>query len=115
MDIKGLDMTQISRKLAVFVESYFEGFTLPSGDSLFAESYLLHFEEVKDGIPEQYHCRFTDADRFNGAAGFIEVDGTEHCIMLLSDERYDTAYILSKQESDGNGNERTVIIKDFFA
>ena len=113
MDIKGLDLVQISQKLAIYVSEYFKGFTLADGESLFAESYLFHFDEVKDNIPAQYHHLFNDDSKFNGAAGFIEVGDTEHCIMMLTDEDYNRVYLLSKQDADVDGNEKTVIIKDF--
>ena len=113
MDIKGLDLVQISQKLAIYVSEYFTGFTLAEGESLFAESYLFYFEEVKDSIPAQYNHLFNDESKFNGAAGFIEVNDKEHCIMMLTDEDYNHVYLLSKQDSDADGNESTVIIKDF--
>ena len=34
MDIKGLDLVQISQKLAIYVSEYFKGFTLVEGESL---------------------------------------------------------------------------------
>ena len=33
--------------------------------------------------------------------------------MMLTDEDYNRVYLLSKQDADVDGNERTVIIKDF--
>jgi hypothetical protein len=115
MDIKGLDMTQISQKLAIYVESYFDGFRLPERDSLFQESYRLHFDEVKDSIPRQHHHLFGDDNWFNGASGFIEVGTQEHLVMLLADENYETVFTLCLQEADEEGDERTIIIKDFLA
>ena len=60
MDITGLDIIQISQHMTTYVENHFKGFMLPQGDSLFQESYLLYFDEVKDTIPEQHHNLFND-------------------------------------------------------
>jgi len=112
MNIKGLDMAQISRLMAIYVESHVKGFKLSEGDSLFQESYLLHYDEVE--IPEQHRHRFTSTDKFNGASGFIEVDSRQYVLMILVSEDYSTAYLLSIQGPDLEGNEQTVIIGDFF-
>jgi len=113
MNITGLDMVQISRLMAVHVENHVKGFKLSDGDSLFQESYLLHYDEVEASIPEQHRHRFNSADKFNGASGFIEADSQEHFVMLLISEDYTTAYLLSMQGSDLEGNEQAVIIGDF--
>ena len=112
MNITRLDMAQISQLMSVYVERYVKGFKLSEGDSLFQESYLLHYDEVE--IPEQHRHRFTNTDKFNGASGFIKADSQENFVMLLISEDYTTAYLLSMQGSDLEGNEQTVIIGDFF-
>jgi predicted metal-dependent RNase len=83
--------------------------------AFFQENYLLHFDEVKDVIPEQHHHLFNDGNKFNGASGFIKVGTQEHCVMLLADEDYGKIYLLCLQETNGNGEARPIVIKDFLA
>ena len=114
MDITGLDMTQISQKLATYVKNHVNGFTLAEGESLFAECYMLYFEEVKERVPDHYHAIFDDEDIFNGAAGFVEVDGREWVILMLADEKFTKVYLLSMQDdTDVTRDVETVFIKDF--
>ena len=58
MDITGLDIVQISAKLAVHVESHITGYKLPKGQSLFQENYLLDYSECKEAIPMIPHSNF---------------------------------------------------------
>jgi hypothetical protein len=115
MDAKSLNITEISQNMAIYVENYLGKFKLSDGESLFQENYLLHFDEVKDFIPEQYHHLFNDGSKFNGASGFIKVGTQEHCVMMLADENYGKIYLLCLQETDANGQVRLIVIKDFLA
>jgi hypothetical protein len=119
MNIKGLDLTEISRRLEKHITDYFTGYTLAAGQCLFAESYLFYFDEVKHIIPGKYHNLFKDTDKFNGASGFIKPNAmsskSDECVvMLLTDEFYEKAYLLCLQETDEAGKERIIILQDFF-
>ena len=108
--IKGLDMVQISQKMAAHVAAHVEGFTLAAGASLFQESYALHRDEVTV-IPDTHKEKFLGVEWFNGASGVIEAAGREYIIMLLSSEDYSTAYLLSIQGAEDGEN--LLIIGDF--
>jgi len=113
LDVRGLDATDISRRMEKYVSAHFKGFKLSGGNSLFQENYVLDFTEVKAMIPQEYHHLFKDTDLFNGASGFMEHDSQTYIIMLLSDENHATAYLLTMQWTDKTGKENTVIIGDF--
>ena len=110
--IKGLDAAQISTKLSVYLENHVTGFTLPVGQSIFQENYLLHFEDVMETIPRQYHHLFTDTDKFSGLSGFIQAN-EQYTVMLLADETLSKAYLLTLQYQDTKGGEISAIIGDF--
>ena len=113
MDITGLDIVQISAKLAAHAESHITGYKLPKGQSLFQENYLLHFDECRDFIPARYHHHFKAADKFNGFSGFVEAGGQQYVLMLLAGEALTTAYLLSAQSADAEGSAEAIIIADF--
>jgi len=119
LDVKGLDTTEISRKLEVFVADYFKGYSLGAGQSMFQEGFMLEFGELMDTIPLQHHHLFNDDTEFVCMSGFITVgyvDGKadERIISLIMDEHSEYAYLLCLlQEVDGEGE--TVIIKDFLS
>jgi len=115
MNIAGLNMTEVSQRMATYVQSHINDFTLSAGASMFQESYIFDFTEIKANILPRYHHLFKDTDKFNGASGFIEHDSQEYTIMLLTDESYATAYLLTLLWTDTNGEERTAIIGDFLA
>ena len=115
MNITGLDMVQISQRMEAYVQNHIKGFIQTCNTSIFQESYVLDFTEIKATIPPRYHHLFKDTDKFNGASGFIEHDSQEYTIMLLSDENYATAYLLALQWTDASGEEHTAIIGDFLS
>jgi hypothetical protein len=113
MDIEGLDIVQISRKMTEYVKARFDDFALSESDSLFQENYLLDFDEVKGSIPTQYHKLFGNNDKFNCASGFVDVGTQSHILMLLADESYKKAYLLIMQMTDREDVEEIILIKDF--
>ena len=113
LNIQGLDTAQISEKLSVYVENHIRGFMLSDGESLFQENYLLSFDECKDAIPSKYHHLFTDTDMLNGLSGFIKAGAKQYIVMLLVDEAFTKAYLLSMQGAGAEGSDETVIIADF--
>ena len=117
--VKGLDTTEISRKMEVYLADYSKGFNLVSGQSMFIESIMLHNDEVKTMIPSEYHHLFTDNCKFNGLSGYVTIgcsggEVVEGIVMLLMDEHCTSAYLLYLQEATEAGNDNT-IIKDFLS
>lgn len=116
MDIKGLDLTEISCRLEKYVTCHFKDFILLEGQCLFAESYLFYFDEVKHLIPDKYHHRFKDT-KFNGASGLLEggsmSDESEFILMMLTDEEYSKAlFLLIQEENDLSDKERVTMLAD---
>jgi len=113
MNIAGLDMVEVGQRMEMYVQNHIKGFVLSVGVSMFQESYLFDFTEIKATIPPRYHYLFKDTDKFNGASGFIEHDSLEYTIMLLADESDAVAYLLTLLWTDANDKENTAIIGDF--
>jgi len=115
MNIEGLDMEQLGLCMSTHVAQHISGYDPTAGASLFQESYLLHYDEAEDMIPEQHRHRFTHSDMFNGASGAIEIGTVEYVVMLLASEDYNRAYFLWVQYEGEQGEEHSVIVKDFLA
>lgn len=122
IDIKGLNLVQVSNSLEEYIAEYFKYCKLSkSNRGKFEESYTLYFEEIKHLIPEEYHKLFKNGDKFNGASGYLkfklkskEIMNNDYIIMLLSDEDNTKAYILCLQEINSTTNEeRIIILKNF--
>ena len=121
MQIQGLNINQISQKIAPYVVNYFKGFTLSSFKEWSFESYIFDFEEVEHLILEQYRHQFNDDDKFNGVSGDIEfISMPDECknqkylLMLITDSDNSRAYFLYVQELDNDYNkQRDILIADF--
>jgi len=118
LEVKGLDVVEISQILEKYVADYFNGYELSTGRSMFMEDYVLHFDEVNELIPAKHHHHFTDDSKFTCMSGYIIIDYVagkvdERVAMLLMDEHSTYVYMLCVQEVDEKGVEKTVIIKDF--
>jgi hypothetical protein len=118
--VKGLDSSEISKRLERYVSDYFNGFALNKGTTMFSEGFILDRPEVLGIIPVKHHPRFSDTCKFLGLSGYITAtcsDGstTDHVIMLLLDEKHEHAFFLCTHEADEDGTPQTVIIKDFLA
>ena len=114
LDVKGLTLTEISRKLEKYVANYFKGHELPTNENYFAESYLFHFEELKHLVNEKYHHLFKDDDKLNGASGIFDFDSTERILMMLATEDYSKILFLFVQEPDDVSNaQRDIVLADF--
>ena len=116
LEVKGLDSTEISQKLEIYVAEYFNGYKLGEGESMFMEGYVLEFGEVNDWIPTEYHNHFKDDDKFNCMSGYIVVDNKdgktdERIISIVMDEHSEYVYLLCLQESEDS----TTIVKDFLS
>jgi len=118
LEVKGLDSTEISQKLEMYVAECFNGYKLDAGQSMFQEGYTLHFDEVADIIPSEHHHLFTNESKFNGMSGYITTEYVgggvaERTVMLLMDGDSENVYLLYLQETNQEGEERTTLIKDF--
>ena len=114
--VKGLDIIEIGRVMETYVAEYVAGYRLGLGQSMFAESHMLYFNEVKAIIPGKYHNLFTDESKFIGASGYamdnhVQGKADEYVVMLLMDEHSERAFLLCLQETDNSIS----IIKDFLA
>ena len=114
LDIRGLDMTEISHQMERYVADYFKGFSLPVGASLFQESYLLDYDECVDMIPTQHRQHFRETDKFNGASGFLEGIGTfddsTPILMLLTNDDNSKALFLFVREP---AKQHDILLADF--
>ena len=114
--------TEISVKLAPYIVNYFTDCELYGlDDNLFAESYLLGYDEVAHLIPSEYKGLFSKTDFFNGASGFLDFNyqagqfkGSDYTIMLLSNEDNSKALFLYVQASNFVTSIQTdILIADF--
>jgi len=116
--IGGIESTGISQLMEKYVAEYFKSYKLDEGQSMFQEGHIFYFEEVEGIIPAKYHHFINNEDKFGGLSGYITVDcedenTDERIISVLMCECGSYLYLLSTQEIDENGIERTIIIKDF--
>ena len=122
LDIQGLDLTQISRKMEEYLANYFDKcVVIADGNGIFAEVIRLAYDEVEHLIiqPEGVQL-FNDGDWFNGASGFFELssleDGSkeELTAMLVLDEPQTRALFLYVSKWDATtGNDINILIQDF--
>ncbi|MCL1882139.1 MAG: hypothetical protein FWF81_00070 [Defluviitaleaceae bacterium] len=120
LDVKGLDVYELSRKMEKFVTAHFNDYKLGADESMFMEGHLFYYEEVQKMFPSKHQHLFTGDCKFLGMSGYITVNhagdkADERIIMLLMDEQSERAYLLCLEETDEQGNENTVIIEDFLA
>ena len=121
MDIKNLNILQISEKIYPYVSDYFKGCTLSDFKEWSFESYIFDLSELTHLIPEQYHHRFKDTDEFNGASAFLdfeavpeEYENKKYLLMLIADKNNAICYFLYIQELDGDyDKQRDILIADF--
>jgi hypothetical protein len=120
MNVKELDVYEISRKLERYIADYFNGYRLGANESMLQEGYLLYFEEIESMLPKKYLKLFADKDKFLCMSGFIALDKShgeteQHVISLLMDEQGERAFLLCLEKTNEDGEEKTIIIKDFLA
>ena len=116
LDVKGLDATDISRKIENYVVEHFKGFKVDTSESFFMEGHRFSHEEISGLIPDKYAHLFSDEDTFMGLDGFVIFDNKDPCsIALLLDENQERAYLLCVDEPDEQGNENMIVIGDFLA
>ena len=121
MDITGLNIMQIQKKIYPYVAHYFKRCKVSSFKEWAFDSFIFDFEEIIHLIPSKHHHRFKDGARFSGASGFLELDSTtaeyqdkKYILMLISDENNKTAYFLYVQELSNNyDKQRDILIKNF--
>ena len=125
MDIRDMDMLEISDKLKPYIATHFKG----SGSQLvgldngvFQEAYRVGYDEVMHLISEEYQSRFCDADMFTGFSGYVELaakddapNDIEYIAMLLATEDCANALFLYIQETLVPSTEiqNDILIADF--
>jgi len=62
--VAGLDTVGISQKLESYVADCIPRYTLGTGQTMFAESHLFYFDEIKDQLPDEHHHHFTGDEKF---------------------------------------------------
>jgi len=78
MDVKGLDMSQISKIIEVYLNEYFTGcVVVTAANGIFSEVIRLAFDEIDHLIPVDQMQYFQGTEWFNGASGFVEVSNTD--------------------------------------
>ena len=116
LDVRGMDATEISRKMEKYVADYFKGYSLGEGESMFMEGHLFRLEEISDMLPKKYLTLFNDGAEFITMSGFINVgEANERVISVVMDEQSNYVYLLLMHETDENGEEKGIVIKDFLS
>jgi|GEM_PF-3094934 len=118
LDVKGLDVTELSRKMEKYIADYFPDYTPNTDKPLFLEGHLFWLEEIISFLPDYHYQYFTDNSRFIGMSGYLAIDyiwdkASDSFVMLLMDEHSEYAYLLFLREMNKLGVGRTIIIKDF--
>lgn len=122
MNIKGMNIIEISSQLQHYVTDYFKDCKLSGLDEgMFAESCQFDFTEVNHLIPPEYHELYNDTDRFNCASGYVlfetksdEFRGSVFMVMLISDKEYsDALFLLLQEENDITHVNKDIILADF--
>jgi hypothetical protein len=102
MDIKGLDISQISKKMEIYLEEHFTGHTIESyTNGIFQEVIRMSYDEIAHLlIQPEGKQRFKGDEWFNGASGIVELSNTDsgkkesYTIMLVMDEQQTQALFL---------------------
>jgi len=121
MDIKGLDMSQISKMIEVYLNEYFNGCVVAiDTNGIFSEVIRLAFDEIDHLIPVDQMQHFQGIEWFNGASGFVEVSNTDdstkesHTVMLLLDEHQTKALYLYVSKGDSFTDDNMYILVKYF-
>jgi hypothetical protein len=124
MNIQGMDLPAISKKILPYLTKYFNGCELLlSENGFFSESYLLGYDEIEHLIPEKHKYYFKNTDFINGASGIVNFsnqakrfNGHEYIVMLLSNEDYSKALFLYLQCNNASSNAQiNILVADFMS
>lgn len=120
MEIKGLNLSEISEKLKPHVAGFFtDSKILDEEGGMFQESVTLYADEVRHLIPPEHNSRFKDTDKFGAASGYIrfETKGTAfrgklYIVMLLHTSTHALLLYLQEQ-NDITHDSRNILLVDF--
>ena len=120
MEIKGLKICEISKKLEFYVTDYFNGCKLDYDEHMFQEGHLLYLEEISEMLPANYLQMFSADDKFLCYNGFVIIEKARgelypHVVCAVLDEQSERVLLLCVDETQEDGSERIVTIKDFLA
>ena len=110
MDIKGLDMLQISNRMEACLTAHFPGYALTSdANGIFQEVIRLQYDEIDHLIIQPEHKPLFNTDEwFLGASGIIELSNTHsggketYTVMLVLDEPQTKALFLYVSKWDAS-------------
>ena len=121
-DVQGMDMSQISKKMEVFLAERFPGFHVEHDtNGIFQESYRLAHEEIAYLLIQLEDRQMFNGDEwFNGASGFVELTNNDtgeketYTAMLILDETQSNALFLYVSKwSACTQSEVNILIKNF--
>ena len=122
MDIKGMDMFQIGKKIETCLLEYFSGNTiLDNGCGIFSEVIRLAYDEIDHLLIQSDNEQlFNGGEWFNGASGIIELSNTKsglvqaYTVMLIMDEPQAKALYLYVSKWDAiTQDDMDILVKDF--
>jgi len=125
LDIQGMDMTQVSRRMEEYLAKHFEngerGVVIANGTGIFQEVVRLAYGEIDHLLvqPDEVQL-FSDDDWFNCASGTFEItnlgnDSSEEltAMLLLNDEQTKALFLYVQKEIDADGELANILVKDF--
>ena len=122
LDVQGLNMTQISRKMEEYLAYHFDGCSvIADGFGMFQEVYRLSYEEIDHLLhQEEGENLFNSDEWFNGASGVFETSNLdnqskeEYTVMLVLDDQQAQALYLYISKWDAiTQSDVNTLIKNF--
>jgi len=91
MNIAGLNISQIGKKMEPYLAEYFEGYTIHEVNGIFSEVILFAYDEISHLLihPDDNQL-FVDDDWFTGASGYIVISSPKD-----SPKNYKEIYVVS--------------------
>ena len=122
LNVQGLDMFQISKKMEDWLSEHFTGYTVTSGvNGIFQESYRLAYDEIDHLLvkPEGKQL-FDGSEWFNAVSGFFELTNAENNIaetytakLVLDEQQTQALYLYASKWSACTQSEVNILIKNF--
>jgi|GEM_PF-4466631 len=122
MDIKELDMLEVSKEMEVLITEHFTGYTILNNDrGIFSEFFLFAISEIDPLIIQQIEKPpFHGGKWFGGASGIIELAevggeaNQNYIVTLVMDEPQTQALFLYVTKWSATTNDDiNILIKDF--
>ena len=97
LDVQGLNITQISRKMEEYLANYFDMCAVVAdGAGMFAEVIRLGYDEIEHLLVQPEGIQMFNGDEwFMGASGFFETSNIDN----QSKEEYTVMLVLNEQQS----------------